>query len=148
MEVARRVSDAFPGGVVFVDLTPLRDPALVLRRIAATLGVDDRDATPLRDRVVAALRGRRVLMVLDNFEHLLPAATDVVAPSSYAALRASLTRISRRPVAAPRGAHSRRRSRQTAPDLHTQASASRGRPAARILRNPDSSVTFRRSECA
>ncbi|HSK96732.1 MAG TPA: tetratricopeptide repeat protein [Euzebyales bacterium] len=79
VEVARRASDTFPGGVVFIDLTPLRDPGLVLRRIATTLGVDDRDATPLHDRVAAALRGRRVLMVLDNVEHLLPAATDVVA---------------------------------------------------------------------
>ncbi|HEX6256524.1 MAG TPA: AAA family ATPase [Euzebyales bacterium] len=79
IDVARRVRDACADGVVFVDLTPLRDPALVLRRIAAGIGSDDRAATALHDRIVAALHDRRVLVVLDNFEHLLPAATDVVA---------------------------------------------------------------------
>ena len=79
IEAARRASDAFPHGVLFVDLTPLRDPALVLRRIGAGAGIDDSDATPLRERVVAGLRGRRLLVVLDNVEHLLPAALDVVA---------------------------------------------------------------------
>ncbi|HSJ46547.1 MAG TPA: AAA family ATPase [Euzebyales bacterium] len=79
IEVARHTSDAFPDGVVFVDLTPLRDPALVLRRMDAGLGIDGRDATPLHDRTVAALHDRRLLVVLDNLEHPLPAAADVVA---------------------------------------------------------------------
>lgn len=79
IEAARQAREAFPHGVVFVDLTPLRDPALVLRRIGAGAGIDDSDATPLRERVVAGLRGRRLLVVLDNVEHLLPATMDVVA---------------------------------------------------------------------
>jgi predicted ATPase/DNA-binding XRE family transcriptional regulator len=79
IEVARRVRDTFADGVVFVDLTPLRDAALVLRRIAAGLSIDDRATTPLHDRIVAALHDRRLLVVLDNLEHLLPATTDVVA---------------------------------------------------------------------
>lgn len=79
IEVARHIRDAFADGVVFVDLTPLRDPALVLRRIAAGLRIDDREATALHDRIVAALHDRRLLVVLDNLEHLLPATTDVVA---------------------------------------------------------------------
>jgi predicted ATPase/DNA-binding XRE family transcriptional regulator len=79
IEVGRRVTGAFPDGVVFVDLTPLREPALVLRTVGASIAIDDRHATPLHDRVVAALRGKRLLLVLDNFEHLLPAATEVIA---------------------------------------------------------------------
>jgi predicted ATPase len=67
------VADDFPDGVVFTDLTPLRDPALVLGAVARQLGVDERDATPLPTLLALALRDRRVLIVLDNFEHLLPA---------------------------------------------------------------------------
>jgi predicted ATPase/transcriptional regulator with XRE-family HTH domain len=73
IEVADRVADDFADGAVFVDLAPLRDPGLVLSAIAQQLGVDERDATPLLDLLAVSLRGRRLLMLLDNFEHLLPA---------------------------------------------------------------------------
>jgi predicted ATPase/transcriptional regulator with XRE-family HTH domain/TolA-binding protein len=79
IEVARRMADEFPDGVVFVDLAPLRDPALVLGTMAQGLGVDERDATPLHDRITTSLREKRLLLLLDNFEHLLPAAAAVVA---------------------------------------------------------------------
>jgi predicted ATPase/transcriptional regulator with XRE-family HTH domain len=79
IEVAERVAGDFPGGVVFTDLTPLRDPGLVLGAMARQLGVDERDATPLASLLSAALRERRVLVVLDNFEHLLAARDAVLA---------------------------------------------------------------------
>ena len=77
IEVAERVAGDFPNGVVFVDLAPLRDPGLVLDGLARQLGVDERDATPLASLLRTALRERRMLVVLDNFEHLL-AARDAV----------------------------------------------------------------------
>jgi transcriptional regulator with XRE-family HTH domain len=77
IEVAERVADDFPDGVIFTDLAPLRDPGLVLGAVARQLGVDERDATPLASLLPAALRDRRVLVVLDNFEHVL-AARDAV----------------------------------------------------------------------
>src|SRR5438046_1506335 len=73
IEVAKRVAGDFADGVVFVDLAPLRDGGLVLGAIAQRLGVDERDATPLPDLLAVSLRGRRLLVLLDNFEHLLPA---------------------------------------------------------------------------
>jgi predicted ATPase/DNA-binding XRE family transcriptional regulator len=79
IEVADRVADDFPDGAVFVDLAPLRDPGLVLGAIAQRLGVDERDATPLPDLLAVSLRGRRLLILLDNFEHLLPARDAVLA---------------------------------------------------------------------
>jgi predicted ATPase len=79
IEVADRVADDFPDGAVFVDLAPLRDPGLVLGAIAGRLGVDERDATPLPDLLAVSLRGRRLLVLLDNFEHLLPARDAVLA---------------------------------------------------------------------
>jgi predicted ATPase/DNA-binding XRE family transcriptional regulator len=78
IEVAGRVAGDFPDGVVFTDLTPLRDPHLVLGAVARQLGVDERDATPLASLLALALRERRMLLVLDNFEHLLPARDAVV----------------------------------------------------------------------
>ena len=78
IEVARRMTDDFPDGVAFVDLSPLRDPTLVLDTIARSLHVDERDPTPLHDRITASLRSKRLLLVLDNFEHVLPAAGAVV----------------------------------------------------------------------
>ena len=79
IEVAERVADDFTDGVVFVDLAPLRDPGLVLGAIAQRLGVDERDATPLPDLLTASLRARRLLVLLDNFEHLLTARETVLA---------------------------------------------------------------------
>ena len=79
IEVAERVAGDFPDGVVFVDLAPLRDPGLVLGAIARRLGVDERDATPLPDLLAVSLRGRQLLVLLDNFEHLLPARDAALA---------------------------------------------------------------------
>ena len=79
IEVAERVAGDFADGAVFVDLAPLRDPGLVLSAIAQRLGVDERDATPLPDLLAVSLRGRRLLVLLDNFEHLLPARDTVLA---------------------------------------------------------------------
>ena len=78
IEVAGRVAGDYPDGVVFTDLAPLRDPGLVLDGMARQLGVDDRDATPLADRLQTALRERRMLVVLDNFEHVLAARDAVI----------------------------------------------------------------------
>jgi predicted ATPase/transcriptional regulator with XRE-family HTH domain len=79
IEVAERVAGEFADGAVFVDLAPLRDPGLVLSAIARRLGVDERDATPLPDLLTVSLRGRQLLVLLDNFEHLLPARDAVLA---------------------------------------------------------------------
>ena len=79
IEVAGRVAVDFANGAVFVDLAPLRDPGLVLGAIAQRLGVDERDATPLPDLLAVSLHGRRLLVLLDNFEHLLPARDVVLA---------------------------------------------------------------------
>lgn len=73
IEVARQSLSSFPDGVIFVDLSPLRDPGLVPLTIAQHLGIDERDATPLIARLAAMLRTKRLLLLIDNFEHLLPA---------------------------------------------------------------------------
>jgi predicted ATPase/DNA-binding XRE family transcriptional regulator len=75
---AERAAEDFADGVLFVDLAPLRDPSLVLPAIAQRLTIDERDKIPLDERLTAALRRKRLLLVLDNLEHLLPGAAHVV----------------------------------------------------------------------
>jgi len=65
---------AFADGVYFIPLAPLGDPGLVLATIAQTLGVAERAGQPMRDRLAADLREKDLLLVLDNFEHVLGAA--------------------------------------------------------------------------
>lgn len=71
--VASRVADDFADGAAFVDLAPLRDPALVLPTVAKRLGLDERDATPIADRLAASLHGKHLLLLLDNLDHLVEA---------------------------------------------------------------------------
>jgi predicted ATPase len=58
----------------FVDLTPVREPSLVPNVIAEALGVLDTGDLPIADKLKTALRQRRMLLVLDNFEQVLAAA--------------------------------------------------------------------------
>src|SRR5215213_7355075 len=74
LAVGEHMASAFPDGVVFVSLAPVADPGLVTPTIAERLGVQERAEQTLRDALVTHLAGKRILLVLDNFEHVLPAA--------------------------------------------------------------------------
>jgi predicted ATPase/DNA-binding XRE family transcriptional regulator len=71
LEVAARLEDTYAGGVAFVDLAPLTDPALLAQTIAGALGVAETPGQSLLATLVRDLRPRHVLLVLDNCEHLL-----------------------------------------------------------------------------
>ncbi len=79
LAAAARLSatERFPDGITLVDLTAVRDPALVLSTIAQALGLLDIGSRPLLERVTDALEGREYLLVLDNFEQVLPAAAQL-----------------------------------------------------------------------
>jgi len=64
----------YRNGVYFVPLANLRDAALVLPAIARTLGAPEHAGQPLDETVRAFMRQKRLLLVLDNFEHVLAAA--------------------------------------------------------------------------
>ncbi|WP_210506422.1 DUF4062 domain-containing protein [Naasia sp. SYSU D00057] len=79
IEAARRLEHVFPDGVVFVPLAPVENAVQVPSAIAQVLGVRDTGDLPLEQKLVTALRDRRMLLVLDNFEHVMPASSLVTA---------------------------------------------------------------------
>lgn len=74
IEVAGHSREAFADGVVFVALAPLRDAALLPSVLAETVGIKEVARQTLQETVTRHLRDRQMLLVLDNFEHLLAAA--------------------------------------------------------------------------
>ena len=80
LEVFDRLVDRFPGGVTLVDLTPVRAPASVLPAIAQALGFIDSGPSPLLERLQVYFSERgSMLLILDNFEQVLPAGRDVAS---------------------------------------------------------------------
>ena len=78
LQAAAEASDAYPDGVFWAPLASVRDPALVLPTVAATLNVSEgKDSSPVED-LARALAGRRLLVFVDNLEHLLPDAADAL----------------------------------------------------------------------
>ncbi|MFC9505589.1 LuxR C-terminal-related transcriptional regulator [Streptomyces sp. NPDC057002] len=77
--IAARVQRAFPDGVCFVHLSGLHDPALVPLAAADALGLHDHSAQPPLDALVEQVRDRRLLLVVDNCEHLAGACAQLAA---------------------------------------------------------------------
>ena len=73
LRVLASVADEFPDGVWFVELADLRQPDLVVSRVAEVLGVHEEPRRPLADTLASTLRPRRLLLALDNCEHLIEA---------------------------------------------------------------------------
>jgi predicted ATPase/DNA-binding SARP family transcriptional activator len=83
-QVAAELLDDFPDGVFFVSLAPLANPSLVLPTVARTLGVPESGAD-VGEALARHMRERQLLLLLDNFEHLLE-----VAPATVAATTSSV----------------------------------------------------------
>ncbi|HYV97070.1 MAG TPA: tetratricopeptide repeat protein, partial [Gemmatimonadaceae bacterium] len=76
IQVARALEPRFDR-VWFVDLSALRDPAGVISAVASACGVEPETGRDLVDGIASSLAGRRVLIVLDNFEQVVDAAADI-----------------------------------------------------------------------
>ena len=79
LQLAAERIERFEHGVFFVNLAALTDPALVLPTIAQTVGVEQQPGEPIEHTLATALRDRRLLLVLDNFEQVLEAAAGIAA---------------------------------------------------------------------
>jgi predicted ATPase/DNA-binding XRE family transcriptional regulator len=115
------LADAFTDGVAFVDLSTLQDTRLVADSIARALGLQPMGGQEARDLLLAGLRERRMLLVLDNLEQLLGAGrllADLLAGCAGLALLAT----SRAPL------RLRAESRFPMPPLAVPAPVGRGGP--------------------
>ena len=74
IEVAGELGEMFPDGIYWVALAAITDTALVAPAIAMSLGLHDAGSRPVAERIAEHLREKTVLLVIDNFEQLLPAA--------------------------------------------------------------------------
>ncbi len=74
LEVAAQILGRFKDGVFLADLAPIDDPQLLLGKIAQTLGVRETTAQPLAETLKVYLRGKSLLLLLDNFEQIIAAA--------------------------------------------------------------------------
>ena len=97
LQLAAQVADRFPDGVYFVPLAPVGNPDLVLSSIAQGVGLRDVGDRPLPDRLGNHLANARVLILLDNFEHLI-AAAPVVAHILQATVALRFVVTSRAPL--------------------------------------------------
>ena len=77
--VAARVASRFPDGIYRCELAPLRDPEAVTGAVASALQVEERTGRRLIDRAVEYLQPKEALLLLDNCEHVLDGASEVVA---------------------------------------------------------------------
>jgi len=82
LAVANTLNDAFPDGILVVQLAPLNDAALVVPAIAGVLRITEQPGQSLLGQINTAISDRRLLLVLDNVEHVIaaaPAIGDILA---------------------------------------------------------------------
>jgi predicted ATPase len=115
LATAGAVAGEYADGVVFVELAPLRDERLVAATVARALGLRELPGASARVLLLQHLRERQILLVLDNFEHLLGAA-QLVAELLASCPRLRFLVTSRAPLRV-RAEHLR-----TVPPLVTRAS--------------------------
>jgi predicted ATPase/DNA-binding winged helix-turn-helix (wHTH) protein len=97
LAVAERMIADYEHGVWLVDLSPLNDPRLVPSAVATVLGLEVRTDNPLAG-LVAALRDRRMLLLLDNCEHVIDAAASLAAAVLTGVPRVNILATSREPL--------------------------------------------------
>jgi predicted ATPase len=86
LHIAANITPAYADGVWFVDLAAVTDPGLVVAAIARVLGIRDVGNAPIADRLHAYLRPKHLLLLLDNFEQVIVAASvvaDVLASCDH-----------------------------------------------------------------
>ena len=74
LQIATNLLDDFAEGVCFVSLAPISDPELVLPTIAQALGLWEAGDRPLMEHLKTYLRGKHLLLLLDNFEQVVQAS--------------------------------------------------------------------------
>ncbi|GGC66386.1 winged helix-turn-helix domain-containing protein [Undibacterium terreum] len=95
IESARRIAERFPDGVFLVELGSVKSPEFVPVAVALALGLAPGDGTASLDRIVSAMHARKLLLVIDNCEHLIDAVAELVDRLLRSAPLASVIATSR-----------------------------------------------------
>jgi predicted ATPase/class 3 adenylate cyclase len=98
LQVAADTVDAYPEGVWLVEFGSITDPLLVPTSVAQVLGVEEQARTPLTHTLCNHLKSRRLLLVLDNCEHLINACAALVDALLAAAPDIRILASSREPL--------------------------------------------------
>ncbi len=98
LQVAGAVLPDYPDGVWLADLAALADPLLIVGTVASALDVRDTHQHTLLDSLMASLRPRHLLLVLDNCEHLVDACATLVSAILRACPRVRILATSREPL--------------------------------------------------
>jgi len=98
LQVAAGLADDTLGGVWFADLAPVQDPDLVAVTVADVLGVRQEPARPVAEALVQAVGERRVLVMLDNCEHLIEACAKLADALLRGCPNLALLATSREPL--------------------------------------------------
>ena len=101
LQVAAETIHEYPDGAWFLDLSPLKDPALVVAEAAQVLDVREEPDRPLIQTLCAHLKTRRVMLVIDNCEHLVHACADLAHAILKAAPNVRMLASSRESLRVP-----------------------------------------------
>ena len=99
LHLAADVAPEYPDGVWLIELAGLADPALVDRAVATATGVRESADQPVRATLLEALRTRRLLLLLDNCEHLIDACAALADALLRACPDVRILATSREPLA-------------------------------------------------
>jgi non-specific serine/threonine protein kinase len=92
------VTDDYPDGVWFVELAPLADERMVPQAVASVLRVKEEAGRPVTEALVKHVADRRILLVLDNCEHLVQACAELAEQLLRSSRHAHILASSREPL--------------------------------------------------
>ena len=99
LRVGADLGSSIPGGAWLVELADIQDPALIANAVLASLDLRDQTSTEPRTLVLSHLRDAEMLLIVDNCEHLLPAAAQLISEMLRAAPGLRVLATSREPLA-------------------------------------------------
>nr|WP_156297879.1 LuxR family transcriptional regulator [Mycobacterium paragordonae] len=101
VELAAGLPAEFPDGVWYIDLAPITNPAVAPVTVARTLGLAEQQGLSVMDTLMRFFGERKMLLLLDNCEHLLDACGTIVIQLLGACPRLTILATSREPLAVP-----------------------------------------------
>jgi predicted ATPase/class 3 adenylate cyclase/DNA-binding CsgD family transcriptional regulator len=98
IEMAGQMGGHFPDGICYADLAPITHPEMVSLTVARALGLPDQPGRSITETLLRSIRDRRLLVVLDNCEHLLEASAALVNDVLAGCSRVTILATSREPL--------------------------------------------------